>query len=530
MRYSLFVLLLAMSALPLSAQNLLSDKHPKVRATQVVLDRLLQVFGQPPGDGAAPLLRVHSKNPDSKLILELNYKQGQAVIDMQESLYDLCASQFSSKQQDALAMLLGHELVHLYANHQWITQFGRAQRFTKDPASNSANATAERQADYLGTFYAYLAGYQPYAISESLINAIYTHYRLPDKMEGYPSRQERIETAYESRKDAQELIAAYRTGLLLMATGAYPQAEQAFLYVVKRNEAVGLKGPKEAYNNAATAILWQLIDNMDNSRMPYYLPVESDVRLRKLRDRTSSGYSPAQEQALLNRCMSYLDKALAMDKNYHAALLNWMAARLLAGNPEAVIGKIKEAGSAAATDAAWLTIGAVAHAAVGQESRAAELFEQALKTGAWYAKANQEVFKQKTSYVYKLTTTVRQWVSQDAAMRSNCRPPAPPAAPLIATELQLARNLSDAPLFVRMTYAAKRDAENSPMIVQTSEQKLHVSPHQPAGITTANQLLQTYGEPRAIGSHCWYFPHCGILAELGEAGKLLRLWQVYAEQ
>lgn len=470
MLYHLFVLLFIISSLPLLAQEILPNNHPKVRATRLVLERLIQVFGQPPGSGAAPLLRIHEHSLDSKLILELNYKQGQPVLDMQESLYDLCMAHFGAHQPDALALLLGHELVHFYANHQWITQFGRPQRFAKGPASNSANATAERQADYLCTFYTYLAGYQPYKICEPLITTIYKHYRLPDKLEGYPTRQERIETAHESRKEAQELIAAFRAGLLLMSTGSYLEAEQAFLYVIRQNEAIGLKGPKEAYNNAAAAILWQLIENTDNSRMPYYLPIESDVRLRKLRDRTSSGYPPAQEQAMLNRCDNYLDKALAIDKSYHSALLNWMSARLLAGNPEAVIGKMKEAGTTVA-DAAWITIGAIAYATAGQESRATELFEQSTKMSIWYAKSNYEVFRQNTSVVYKVTSAFRQWLSQDAATRNICRPHPLPTAPIIPIQFQLARDLSDAPLFVRMEYAAQTEAENSPMIIQTSEQK-----------------------------------------------------------
>ncbi|WP_250631661.1 M48 family metalloprotease [Rhodoflexus caldus] len=513
---------------PLRAQRLLPDTSPKVKSARQVLNRLIEVFGQPPGDGVAPLLRIHAADPDSKLILELNYRHGQAVIDMQESLYDLCLNKFSNHVQDALAMLLGHELVHLYANHQWIAQFGKPQRFAKEPNSSSPNAAAEKQADYLGAFYAYLAGYQPYNICEGLMSEIYIHYRLPDRLEGYPPKQERIATARESQTEAQELIAAFRTGLLLMATGSYPQAEQAFLYVIKRNEAVGLKGPKEAYNNAAVALLWQVIEQTNNQEMPYYLPVESDVRLRKPRERGET--ATGARQLLLNRCITYLDKALAIDKNYQPALLNWMAVRLLSGNPEAVIGRTKEMeGMFLQNQQAWQTMGAIAYATVGRNDEAAALFEQVTKTGIWYGKANQEVFQSRSSVVYRMTAPLRQWLNQDESFKKNCQPPVIPKEPLIATQQLLARNISDSPLFVRMEYRAKTEAENSPLVIQTAEKKIYIWYKQTNAPTTGNSLIKTHGNPRALGSKCWYFPACGLLAELDDSGKVLRQWYVAEE-
>jgi hypothetical protein len=521
------ILLLISAAVPLQAQRLLPDTSPKVKSARQVLSRLIEVLGQPPGDGSAPLLRIHAHDPDSKLILELNYRQGQAVIDMQESLYDLCLNKFSNRMQDALAMLLGHELVHLYANHQWIAQFGKPQRFAKNLSSSSPNAAAEKQADYLGTFYAYLAGYQPYNVFEGLMNEIYIYYRLPDRLDGYPPKQERIATIRESQTEAQELIAAFRVGLLLMAKGSYLQAEQAFLYVIKRNEEVGLKGPKEAYNNAATVLLWQLIEQTDNQAMPYYLPVESDVRLRKPRERSQT--TTGARQLLLNRCTVYLEKALAIDKNYQPALLNWMTVRLLSGNPEAVIGRIKEMEGMFVQNQAWQTMGAIAYATVGRNDEAAALFEQVTKTGIWYSKANQEVFQSRSSIVYRMTAPLRQWFNQDASVRKNCQPPVLPTEPLIAPQQLLARNISDAPMFVRMEYRAKTEAENSPLVIQTAQSKIYVWYKPTNAPTTGSSLVTTYGNPRALGSKCWYFPACGLLAELDDSGKVLRQWYVAEE-
>lgn len=517
-------LLLCISSL--QARQILPDTHPKVRSVRQILNRLTEVLGQPPGDDSAPVLRVHARNPDSKLILEISRRSGQPpAIDMQESLYDLCANKFGTRQQDALAMLLGHELVHLYVNHQWISQFGKPQRFAKEPASNSPNAAAEKQADYLGAFYAYLAGYQPYAVCEDVIKAVYEHYRLPDRLPGYPSKQERIAAVRSGFGEALELINAYRAGLILTATGNYLQAEKAFLYIIEKIESLGMRGAKEAYNAAAAALLWHIIAGTSPREMPYYLPVESDVRLRRLRDREKTA---DDWRAVLSRCTKYLDKALSIDKNYQPALLNWMAVRLLDNNPEAVIGKIKETKFQVEPTPEWLTMSAIAYAQAGYNTQARILFEQVMKTGVWYGKSNYDIFQARISIIRRAGDMLRTWWFAGTREGNPKSPPTlpTPAEPLIAPQQTAARNLSDAPVFVRMEYQAHTEAEKSPLKIQTADKTIYVWQSTNAPRLTARQLTDAYGEPCALGTKCFFFPDYGLLAELDDEGKVLRQWHV----
>lgn len=424
-------------------------------------------------------------------------------------------SQFGNQLHDALAMLLGHELVHLYVNHQWIVRFGKPQRFA--PLSHGAVVLAEKQADYLGAFYAYLAGYQPYPIAEKLINAIYQHYQLPDQLEGYPSRRERIYNILEGFAEAQELIHAFRAGLALIATENYLHAENAFLYLINKSKEFGIHAPKEVYNNAAAALLHYILKHTDKDEMPYFLPIESEVHLRRMNQYRSQRTNFDLEK-YIQRCKNYLEEALSIDHHYQPALLNWMAVHLLSKspNPEAVIGKYKESPYEFRRLPACMTMTAIAYDMMEKKADAKFLFHEAEKSGVWYAKANLEIFQNKSSifsYILEYYNFIRHhYNSEENNSLSSYIPPVPaiPHGELVA------RNISDAPYFTRIKYRAHTEADKYPLIIQANQQKIYLWKAPDHLEINLNNLSHDLDKFRFLSERCLYFPSKHLLVEIIE--------------
>ena len=121
------------------------------------------------------------------------------VIKLEEKGYDLC-TEFGADSLNALAILLGHELVHCYEKHNWENQFAWEYSHTslKKAVSNELKKD-EIQADYLGGVLAYQAGFQVFGIMDKFLDKVYATYRLTDEnMSNYPGLEQRKLFAVES--------------------------------------------------------------------------------------------------------------------------------------------------------------------------------------------------------------------------------------------------------------------------------------------------------------------------------------------
>ena len=108
----------------------------------------------------------------------------QVVLD--EKAYDLCAT-FGKDSLNAIAALLGHELIHYYEKHDWRRHFARENE-NLETARRLENMEEglklETQADCLGGFMAFSVGYNTYGIMPELLKKAYKAYDLPENLPG----------------------------------------------------------------------------------------------------------------------------------------------------------------------------------------------------------------------------------------------------------------------------------------------------------------------------------------------------------
>jgi hypothetical protein len=103
-------------------------------------------------------------------------------IVVERKALETCAT-FGARTNDAVAFLLGHELAHFSMGHGWGMDFQRISDHSKVKAemaqafeNNKAYHLFETQADHRGAFFAYIAGYVPELVADTLLQRLYGVY------------------------------------------------------------------------------------------------------------------------------------------------------------------------------------------------------------------------------------------------------------------------------------------------------------------------------------------------------------------
>ncbi len=251
-------------------------------------------------------------------------------IGLEEQAYDVCAS-MGADSLDALAMLLAHELMHYYQDHDWKRHFVH-QHTDLDAArqldSLEEGLKQETQADHLGGFLALTAGFKPFGILPRLLPKLYERYNLPPDIYGYPSLQERLALAMTASERVQDLAVVLETAQCLTLLEAEEAALPYYRNVLREYQG------REVYNNAAVAVILAALRYFSPQEMPYVLPVELDARSRLdgLRDPRSDVVAHREE--LLREAIDYLERATLLDKHYAPAALNLAVVHLLLNDTE----------------------------------------------------------------------------------------------------------------------------------------------------------------------------------------------------
>ena len=137
-----------------------------------------------------PQLNFVDKIPNGGRIAVAFGKIG--LVFFEEKTYDLCAS-LGKDSLDAMAIILGHELTHCYENHDWEDHFKQEFKKTQmDSVLKDHYMEDEIQADYLGGFLAYSAGFHPVGVTKKIFTSLYKAYDITDEeLEGdYPPLNE----------------------------------------------------------------------------------------------------------------------------------------------------------------------------------------------------------------------------------------------------------------------------------------------------------------------------------------------------
>lgn len=239
-------------------------------------------------------------------------------IGIEEKAYDICTG-FGADSLNALAALLAHELTHYYEKHDWSRNFVLANESleaSRQIPVREEGAKQETQADCLGGFLAFSAGYSVYKLMPRLLQQIYQSYQLPEKLAGYPSLKDRVQMAENAMVDLQELQTVFEIAGHLSLLEDYEAAAYYYRFILQRYQS------REIYNNAGINLSLEALSLFNQREMPFVLPLEPDFnsRLNNLKGLQSDRLKRREE--LLEEALEHFDRAIALDPEYVLGYLN----------------------------------------------------------------------------------------------------------------------------------------------------------------------------------------------------------------
>jgi tetratricopeptide (TPR) repeat protein len=216
--------------------------------------------------------------PDLKIVddekLVARYSPSSNIVYLGQKALDVCLE--TSEPQSAIAFLLGHELAHSIQDQ--IRKYNVETNFLKFDRQAKTRKALEENADLNGAFTAYLSGYNISSIISELITDLYESYGLMEKtLPGYPSYEERIQTASSLGEKLDKLIEVYQIGVHLLESSRFEMAIPFFEEVL-----IEYSGP-EVYNNMAVAYASLALDlgGYNYEKFVYPFEIEYTTRLQK---------------------------------------------------------------------------------------------------------------------------------------------------------------------------------------------------------------------------------------------------------
>ncbi len=301
----------------------------KIETAKRVLDKLYQANGNlifiKPG------IRISDKE-----FAVAQYLSGENVIILERKLLQLCY-EFGTDSMNALAFVLGHELMHCSSIQSKTKNY--KTNFLARSHEHTTPDEDERMADVQGLFSCWLADFNASAILPDLLTKIYSSYGLEQKLKGYPSLNDRMKTSYELIDQVKLMIQLFENASYLIAAEEYQLARNSFLYLETFYQSY------EIYNNIGFSYLLEALELQDKeTNFIYPIVIDPTSRLSKLN--TARGAQDAAVAAkrldYLVKAQMYFNKALRLNYNYFTAELNLMCVLDLIGNSKEVITKFKE--------------------------------------------------------------------------------------------------------------------------------------------------------------------------------------------
>jgi len=258
---------------------------------------------------------------DVRRVAWMNYDRME--IGLEEKAYDICMT-FGADADAALAAMIGHELSHYYEKHGWRRDF--AQQYADlevgkqlGVLSQTDQVFNETQADYIGGFLAYSAGFPVFGKSSEMTGALYKAYGFPDVLPNYPVLDERKQLNVRSAQLLEKLVNVSEIANYLNITGKYRDAAMYYQYVLQQYQSPSL------YNNAGIMALLSGLDLGRDTSFSYVLPIELDMTSIGSRGKTEFD---AREK-LFREALRHFEAAINMDPDYAPAYLNKACAYVL---------------------------------------------------------------------------------------------------------------------------------------------------------------------------------------------------------
>ncbi|MBI1227533.1 MAG: hypothetical protein GC192_20035 [Bacteroidetes bacterium] len=307
-----------------------ADATSKLNVAQAVLDKLYLAAGQ----FAVPKPKLEMSKENGK---GAAYYYAKNLIILDEKTYDICLK-MGKDSMESLAFILAHELSHAFQKE---AKKGKTpSNFLAYDQQFEADTRNEKGADINGVFTAYLAGYRLTKVLPKLLSLLYDSYGLTGKtIRGYPSLEERRRSVNEVIEISSKLIDLYEASSYLIAASNcspnykfYDQAITNYEFILQYYQG------REVFNNLGVLYLYQAMQFYQDETDRFVYPVELDAstQLDKIR-----GVPPPiltfneklQRLQLLTRATTYFMQAIALDRNFLTAKLNYVCALTLQQKP-----------------------------------------------------------------------------------------------------------------------------------------------------------------------------------------------------
>lgn len=338
------------------------------------------------GDFRYPVPKLCLRKEESR-VASIDYDRLEIILE--DKAYKTCLEYGDA----AIAFLLAHELTHYYEKHAWRNGFaadyadltiGKSMKEMQDQIAN------ETQADYLGGFLAYSAGFGMFDKSSEIIQKLYSSYKIPENIPGYPSLNDRIELAKRTTQKLQSLIEVFEMANLLSAIGKYSEAYHYYNYILLQYQS------REIYNNLGVTSILNALQYFKQEDLKFRYVVELDLESPGARDTESS----AIRDSLLHQAIRNFDIAIGLDPNYAPAYLNKAAAYALLGDTlraqfytEQEALKVAQKNNYTKTAIDAIILSGILRARSGDSTSAAILFQAAVSSGSRLAQINLDILK-----------------------------------------------------------------------------------------------------------------------------------------
>ncbi len=394
-------LLLGSASFTVCAQSLLKPTHYKFKHTQRVFKTLNLAFQN--GMNEPDLEVVDTDN----LVLKY-FSKPSPTLRLSEGVYNLCMT-FGADSSNALATLLSHELVHHYERHQ-----GHAHYDTKNTLSANEltqSAYYELDADTKGCFYSFLSGFDTHNIFENVLNKVYMHFKLPDKLNGYPTRQERITNIRKQSADIQGNAIVFTAGQFLYAAQNFVAATACFEFL--QRFPCG-----EVLNNTGASALQAALSMTNPNELPFMLPVETKPRNRFL---VKNNWTNSK-QIYVSKAINALERLQRIKPNEASTVLNLAIAYILDNKLELALAQLEQGMAAQKKpNPNFYTLKAVVYFLKKDYDSAEDNFIKAQTRGAYMAEHNAKVFQKYNKNAFSgFIDWLAEWFEEvDAPQKQN---------------------------------------------------------------------------------------------------------------
>jgi len=280
------------------------------------LSKIYEKLVEAKGDRRMPVPQLNLRSEEA-YVASIDYKL--MDISLEKKAYDV-----ANKYGDAaIAFLLAHELIHYYEKHGWRSQYADAVsdlETGKVLKSLDDRVVNEVQADVLGGFLAYSAGFGIFDKGGLLITDLYKEYKMGEKMFGYPTKKDRIALSERNKEQIAKLSNMFEMAGLLTVVGKYKEAYSYYGFLLNKYQS------RELYNNAGITCMMKAHSLLSPDSILFDLPAIMDIEFSG-DSRNAANFDEINK--LIDEALIHFETSILMNKSYIPSYINKVSAYII---------------------------------------------------------------------------------------------------------------------------------------------------------------------------------------------------------